>query len=192
MNPGEFSFSSQDVQFMREALQLAREALSQSEVPVACVIVDARDKQVVATGHNLTNATHNATRHAELVAFDKLFYGTAESCSGAESAPCSKKPRSGQDPVGPLAILSECTLYVTVEPCVMCADAIKSLGLKRVVFGCRNDRFGGCGSVLPVLISPLVQGGLLAAEAMSLLKDCYAQENPFAPVDKRAPGRSID
>lgn len=75
-----------------------------------------------------------ATRHAELEAIDAII-----------SNPALTPPdrRSAQ-------LLSETTLYVTVEPCIMCASALRQVGIKEVYFGCRNDRFGGCGSVLGV------------------------------------------
>jgi pyrimidine deaminase RibD-like protein len=92
-----------------------------------------------------------------------------------------------------LADLAEhCTLYVTCEPCIMCASAISQLKMGRVVYGCRNDKFGGCGSVLDVLGSNnssttgcRVVGGVCEGEAVALLKAFYKRENCYAPDDKR-------
>lgn len=104
-------------------------------MPVGCVFV--KDGQAIACARNRTNEWRNvsasclfeltpkATLHAELEAIDHLL-------------PSNPPP------------LSTITLYVTVEPCVMCASALRQVGIGRVVYGCGNDRFGGCGSVLDV------------------------------------------
>ena len=85
-----------------------------------------------------------------------------------------------------LRVLRECTLYVTVEPCIMCADALRRCRFRRVVYGCSNPRFGGCGSVLSVLTGDHVVGGVGSADAIDLLKKFYAGENPNAPCPKPA------
>lgn len=107
---------------MREALIMAEEALDAGEVPVGCVFVT--NGKAIARARNRTNEWRNATLHAELEAIDHLL------------------PRHRE--------LADITLYVTVEPCVMCASALRQAGIGRVVYGCGNDRFGGCGSVLDV------------------------------------------
>lgn len=107
---------------MELALAEAEAALNTGEVPVGCVFVHPRDG-VIARGHNRTVVSCNATRHAELEAIDEFLV-------------------NGGDP----AVLAECSLYVTVEPCVMCASALRQLRLRSVVFGCANDKFGGCGA----------------------------------------------
>ena len=86
------------------------------------------EAEVLARAHNATNATKNGTRHAELVAIDHILL--------------ERKL--------PPAVLAECDVYVTCEPCIMCAGALALVRVRRVVFGCRNDRFGGCGSILSV------------------------------------------
>lgn len=101
----------------------AEEALHSDEVPVGCVFV--KGDTAIARARNRTNEWRNATLHAELEAIDHLL------------------------PDNP-APLSEITLYVTVEPCVMCASALRQIGIGRVVYGCGNERFGGCGSVVDV------------------------------------------
>ena len=160
-------------EWMRAALEYARSALSAGEVPVGCVIVrhSGSTAEVVAAGHNEVNATLNATRHAELVALDRL----AANFGGPEALP---------------TVLAECILVVTVEPCLMCAAALRSLGsLHRLIFGCRNERFGGCGSVIetlrPCKPDVLVWEGVLKEEAVKLLQEFYNQENQNAPADKR-------
>lgn len=91
--------------------------------------------------HNLSSPhfpTHQATRHAELEAIDAILADRALT----------------PDPSDPYP-LADTTLYVTVEPCIMCASALRQLGIKEVYYGCDNDRFGGCGSVLGVNRSAL-------------------------------------
>jgi len=112
----------------------AEEALAAGEVPVGCVFV--RDGAVVAKARNRTNELRNATRHAELEAIDTILSDRALT------------PQMSEYP------LSETTLYVTVEPCIMCASALRQMGIKYVFYGCGNERFGGCGSVLGVNSGP--------------------------------------
>ncbi|KAK9788849.1 hypothetical protein WJX73_007048 [Symbiochloris irregularis] len=166
---------------MNLALAQAKEALACDEVPIGCVIV--RDGQVVATGRNATNATHNATRHAEMVTIDQMLAEASGNLAAAR--------------------FSECELYVTCEPCIMCAGALCLLRFGPVHYGCVNTRFGGCGSVLDVHqrgcgacgLAPgelahshkglSVTGGLMEAEAIDLLRKFYMTGNPKAPRPHR-------
>lgn len=118
-------------QGIQAALSMAQDAMDSSEVPVGCVFV--RNGRIIARARNRTNQLHNATRHAELEAIDDIL-------ADSELTP----DRTALHP------LKETTLYVTVEPCIMCASALRMLGIKDVYYGCGNDRFGGCGSVLDV------------------------------------------
>jgi len=88
--------------------------------------------QIIGTGRNEVNETKNATRHAELVAIDQVKLWCEKRCQCFEE------------------VLRECCLYVTVEPCIMCSAALRYLGVSKVVFGCANERFGGCGSILNI------------------------------------------
>lgn len=97
-------------------------ALTSDETPVGCVFV--KDGEIIGRGMNETNRTLNGTRHAEFVAIAGIL---------------SKNP---------ISILSETDLYVTVEPCVMCASMLRQYGIRAVYFGCWNERFGGTGGVL--------------------------------------------
>ncbi|GAB5358233.1 hypothetical protein AAMO2058_000440500 [Amorphochlora amoebiformis] len=94
-------------------------------------------------------------------------------------------------------ILEGSTLYVTCEPCIMCAGAIRLCGISRVVFGCKNLQFGGCGSVLSIHNQTGLQGtsfnfsnGLRAMEAAELLRQFYAGKNPRAPEKSKSKKRS--
>ena len=152
---------------MRQAMVLAQQAYEEIEVPVGCVFVIG--DEIVASGFNQTNVTHNGTRHAEVVALDKWLM------SSPPPAP---------------ELIRDLELFVTVEPCIMCAGVLRQLGIKRVVFGCGNDRFGGCGSVLSLHNDmPNRQfecrSGLLGAEAIALLQTFYERGNVLAPEAKR-------
>ncbi|KAF9257773.1 cytidine deaminase-like protein [Marasmius fiardii PR-910] len=165
--------------WMREAIQMAEEALSSGEVPVGCVFV--RDGKVIAKARNRTNELRNATRHAELEAIDQIL------------ADKELTPEVSQYP------LSTTTLYVTVEPCIMCASALRQMGIREVFYGCGNDRFGGCGSVLGVNkelhhpIHPLYDatGGFRREEAIMILRRFYITENTNAPVPKSKANRIL-
>ncbi|PPQ71723.1 hypothetical protein CVT24_007893, partial [Panaeolus cyanescens] len=142
----------------------AEEALAAGEVPVGCVFV--RDGSIIARARNRTNELRNATRHAELEAIDHIL------------ADEKLTPKTVQYP------LSTTTLYVTVEPCIMCASALRQLGIKEVFYGCGNDRFGGCGSVLNVhQLSHLAHdgynatGGYCREDAIMILRRFYITEN---------------
>ncbi|KAJ9537949.1 hypothetical protein OSB04_030682 [Centaurea solstitialis] len=119
------------VAFMKLALEQAKIAFDSLEVPVGCVIV--MDGKVISCGRNRTNETRNATRHAETDAIDVLLEQWKEKeLTKAQVA----------------EMFSKCYLYVTCEPCIMCAAALSFLGIKEVYYGCANDKFGGCGSIL--------------------------------------------
>jgi len=150
-----------DAALMDLALSEAAAALEAGEVPVGCVFAHPA-RGVIGRGRNNTVASRNGTRHAELEAIDRML---------------------DVDGVPPESV-AECTLYVTVEPCLMCASALRQLRVSRVVFGAANDKFGGCGSVLSLHADggasaagdppyPAV-GGVRKAEAVALLRLFYA------------------
>ncbi|NP_001108500.1 tRNA-specific adenosine deaminase 2 [Rattus norvegicus] len=158
--------------WMEEAMRMAKEALENIEVPVGCLMV--YNNEVVGKGRNEVNQTKNATRHAEMVAIDQVL----DWCH-----------RHGQSPS---AVFEHTVLYVTVEPCIMCAAALRLMKIPLVVYGCQNERFGGCGSVLNIASADLPNTGrpfqcipgYRAEEAVELLKTFYKQENPNAPKSK--------
>ncbi|KAG5716138.1 tRNA-specific adenosine deaminase 2 [Termitomyces sp. T112] len=167
------------LEWMKEAMKMAEEALYGGEVPVGCVFV--RDGRIIARARNRTNELRNATRHAELEAIDSIL-------SDKVLTPVvSKYP------------LSTTTLYVTVEPCMMCASALRQMGIREVFYGCGNDRFGGCGSVLgvnkevdhPVHPSYKATGGYMREEAIMMLRRFYITENTNAPVPKSKVNRIL-
>ncbi|KAK3046495.1 tRNA(adenine34) deaminase [Extremus antarcticus] len=157
--------------FMRQAIQMAELALASDETPVGCVFVHSGE--VIGRGINGTNASLNGTRHAEFVALAEIM---------------SRHPQS---------ILTTTDLYVTVEPCIMCASALRQYGIRAVYFGCLNDRFGGCGGVMKIHSDPGVDpaypvyGGLFREEAIMLLRRFYVQENEKAPEPKPKKNREL-
>lgn len=169
-------------EFMKLALDQAKFALNNLEVPVGCVIV--KDGNVIASGSNRTNETRNATRHAEMEAIDTLL---------------EQWQKSGLSQLEVAEFFSRCDLYVTCEPCIMCATALSILGIRAVYYGCANDKFGGCGSILSLHASTPEQfpskdfqgkgfkctGGIMASEAVSLFRSFYDQGNPNAPKPHR-------
>ncbi|TBU27687.1 tRNA specific adenosine deaminase [Dichomitus squalens] len=167
------------LRWMQAAMDMAEEALEAKEVPVGCVFV--RGDKIIARARNRTNQLRNATRHAELEAIDEIL------------ANKELTPVVTQYP------LSDTTLYVTVEPCIMCASALRQMGIKEVYYGCDNDRFGGCGSVLgvhSVLPHPKhegydAHGGYLRDEAIMILRRFYITENTNAPVPKSKANRVL-
>eukprot|EP00803_Ostreobium_quekettii_P007347 evm.model.scf_1980EXC.1 EVM.evm.TU.scf_1980EXC.1 scf_1980EXC:2971-3675(-) len=169
--------------FMAEALAEARKALARSEVPVGCVIV--RNDAVVGRGSNRTNETRNGTRHAEFEAIDESLAAAALT--------------GGRRPS-----FADCVAFTTCEPCIMCAGALSIIGIGRVYFGCPNDRFGGCGSIMAVHEAGCggecggggggwtfpARGGYCAQDAVELLREFYVSGNPRAPRPHR-PVRAV-
>lgn len=134
---------------------------------------------IIGEGRNRVNETKNATRHAELEAIDNALTWI-------------EKNRSASDYK---QLFSKTEVWVNVEPCIQCAGALQMLGFGSVFYGCANERFGGCGSVLNVSgiderFQPLrIEGGIRADEAIELLKEFYRCENPNAPNPKSKEGR---
>ncbi|MEO6030333.1 MAG: tRNA adenosine(34) deaminase TadA [Burkholderiaceae bacterium] len=144
-----------DEQAMRIALDQAHNAWLVGEVPVGAVIM--RGAQVIATGYNRPITGHDPTAHAEIVAL-------------RHAATLLSNYR-----------LPECEIYVTLEPCAMCAMALLHARFKRVVFGAADPKTGAAGSVLDLFAQPLLnhhtalEGGVLADECAQLLRDFFAE-----------------
>jgi tRNA(adenine34) deaminase len=139
---------------MDAALQLARTAASASEVPVGAVVV--RDGVVVATAHNETEQRHDPTAHAELLAIQRALAALETDR------------------------LTDCTLYVTLEPCAQCAGAIVLAKVGRLVFGAYDEKAGMCGTLGDLVRHPRlnhrveVQGGVDAERCGRLLQEFFA------------------
>ena len=142
----------EDAMFMEEALKLAREAFDDGEVPVGCVIT--RGDEIVGRGRNRREKGKNALYHAEMEAID-------EAC----------RHLGGWR-------LWECTLYVTLEPCPMCAGAIVNARIPRVVYGASDQKCGAVSSVCSLFSMrfnhhPHVESGILEAECAALLSEFF-------------------
>lgn len=154
---------------MHDALAEAHKSLHEfNEVPVGCVFV--LNNVIISRGHNLVNKTANPTRHAEFICIDEtLKY-------------CKERNVAHED------IFKELTVVVTVEPCIMCMSALYSFKVKEIIYGCKNDRFGGFTVVnVANFVKPdttLVRG-VMEDQAMKLLKDFYMGENPAAPISAK-------
>ena len=138
--------------YMRQALALAREAAECGEVPVGCVIV--RDGQVIGRGRNRREEKRHTGSHAEMEAI----------CQANEALGTWR--------------LDDCTLYVTLEPCPMCAGAILNARIPRVYYGARDREMGACGGVLNLFMEdfpthPALVGGVLEAECRGVLSDFF-------------------
>ena len=139
---------------MRMALEEARAAMAAGEIPVGAVIV--RGDELISRAHNRCERDGNATAHAECLAI-------TQAC---------QRVRHWR--------LSDCTLYVTLEPCPMCAGAAINARIGRVVFAARDPRMGACGSLLdlsayPLEITPKYESGIMETEARELLRDFFAK-----------------
>ena len=154
--------------FMQEALALAREAAAHGEVPVGCVIV--RHGQIVGRGRNQREEKQSAASHAEM-----------EALAQANAALHSWR-------------LDDCDLYVTLEPCPMCAGAILNARVRRVFYGARDEVMGACGGVLNLYMEgfprpPQLVGNVCGDECRAVLKTFFRGlrvENPLSPNDSTA------
>lgn len=142
-----------DEEMMLKALELAKKAYSLGEIPVGAIVVDG-DGNIIGEGYNRRESDNSPTAHAEMLAIEKA----AETLGHWR--------------------LSECTLYVTLEPCPMCAGAIINSRLKRVVYGAFDDKGGACASVvnlfeLPFNHKPMVRSRVLEKECGELLTEFF-------------------
>ncbi|MBR0443149.1 MAG: tRNA adenosine(34) deaminase TadA [Clostridia bacterium] len=145
----------QDEIFMRQALTEAERAGELGEVPVGAVVV--RDGEIIARAHNLRETDHMATAHAELLAIE-------QACRALGTWR-----------------LNDCTLYVTLEPCPMCAGTIVNSRMGRVVYGAKDAKAGAMGSVLNVNSYPFnhkanLESGVLAEECGDVLRVFFAEK----------------
>ena len=143
-------------QYMKMALELARQAADDGEVPVGCIVVENSTGNILGRGRNLRESSKNPLTHAEIIAINEA----------------SKKRGAWR--------LIDCTLYVTLEPCPMCTGAVINSRIDRVVFGAYDLKSGACGSVvnlpaLPFNHKPEVIGGGLEEECAGILSEFFKQ-----------------
>ncbi len=140
-----------DEKYMDEALREARAALEEGEIPIGAVIVSRG--RIIGRGHNMTERLHDATAHAEMIAIT----AATEAVGGK--------------------YLTDCTLYVTVEPCPMCAGALNWSQISRIVYGA-GDPKRGCSLFSPSLLHPktAVRAGIRAEECAELMKTFFQEK----------------
>ena len=137
--------------FMKKALQEAKKAYNKLEVPVGCIIV--KNGEIIAKAHNLKETKYDTTKHAEILAIQKA----------------SKKLQSWR--------LIDCEMYVTLEPCPMCAGAIINSRIKKIYYGAKDEKTGAIGSVLNLLEDYKfnhkveVESSILENECQAILKN---------------------
>ncbi|GAB3628604.1 tRNA adenosine(34) deaminase TadA [Pandoraea terrae] len=155
-----------DIAYMEAALAQARLAMMQGEVPVGAVVV--HDGRIVGVGHNCPVTGHDPSAHAEMQAL-----------------------RAAAKALGNYR-LPECDLYVTLEPCVMCAGAIMHARVRRVVFGASDPKTGACGSVVDLFAETRlnhhaeVTGGVMRDECVGVLQAFFAERRAAARARKLA------
>lgn len=155
-----------DEKYMREALKQAKKAYDLNETPIGCVIV--HDGKIIGRGYNRRNTDKNPLAHAEIAAIKKA----------------SKKMGDWR--------LEECTLYVTLEPCQMCAGAIVQARVERVVVGCMNPKAGCAGSILNLLEMTefnhqvQLETGVLGEECSALMKTFFKELREKQKMRKKA------
>ncbi|MEY8463194.1 tRNA adenosine(34) deaminase TadA [Streptococcus merionis] len=150
----EYSLEEKEV-FMRAALQEAEKALANEEIPIGCVIV--KDGEIIGRGHNAREELDQAVMHAEIMAIN-----AANAHEGNWR-------------------LLDCTLFVTIEPCVMCSGAIGLARIPRVVYGAANTKFGAAGSLYDILTDERlnhrvqVEAGILELACAGIMQDFFRQ-----------------
>src|SRR6266550_9354486 len=158
-----YEIGERDAAFMREALRQAQKAYEADEVPVGAVVI--REGRIIARAYNQVELLNDATAHAEMLALTQ-----------AEAA------------VGDWRLV-DCDLYVTKEPCVMCAGALVHVRIRRVVFGCPDSRGGAAGSVLNLLQHPALNhrcvftAGVLENECAAILQDFFRKKRFSDKID---------
>ena len=147
-----------DVVFMQRAIEQARQALTLDEVPIGCVIVHGPTGRVIGEGYNRRETDHDPTAHAEMLAI-----------------------RQAGQTLGHWRLI-DCTLYVTLEPCPMCAGAIVNARIPRLVYGATDPKAGACETLYSIPQDPRLNhrvecvGGVLAEPCAQLLKDFFARQ----------------
>ena len=187
------------MEHMEAAFAQARRAADLEEVPIGCVLV--RNGRVVAEGCNATNRTKDVRASTRDGGGCARRHGGGGSRHGDTQGTRHAEMEAIDSALRDNVPLPECELYVTCEPCIMCAAALSLVGVKRVVYGCPNDKFGGCGTVIDVhdegcggcggrdVLAGGAKlecvGGVMKDEAVALLRTFYERGNPGAPKPHR-------
>lgn len=167
---GQRKMTDTDAEYMKEAIRQAKKAYAIGEVPIGCVIV--RDGKIISRGYNRRTIDKNTLAHAELAAIKKA----------------SKKLDDWR--------LEGCTMYVTLEPCQMCAGALVQSRIDRVVVGCMNPKAGCAGSILNLLQMPEfnhqveLETGVLEEECSQMMKDFFRELRETKKLKKQGENKN--
>ena len=167
---GQRKMTDTDAKYMKEAIRQAKKAYAIGEVPIGCVIV--RDGKIISRGYNRRTIDKNTLAHAELAAIKKA----------------SKKLDDWR--------LEGCTMYVTLEPCQMCAGALVQSRIDRVVVGCMNPKAGCAGSILNLLQMPEfnhqveLEIGVLEEECSQMMKDFFRELRETKKLKKQGENKN--
>lgn len=167
---GQRKMTDTDAKYMKEAIRQAKKAYAIGEVPIGCVIV--RDGKIISRGYNRRTIDKNTLAHAELAAIKKA----------------SKQLDDWR--------LEGCTMYVTLEPCQMCAGALVQSRIDRVVVGCMNPKAGCAGSILNLLQMPEfnhqveLETGVLEEECSQMMKDFFRELRETKKLKKQGENKN--
>ena len=167
---GQRKMTDTDAKYMKEAIRQAKKAYAIGDVPIGCVIV--RDGKIISRGYNRRTIDKNTLAHAELAAIKKA----------------SKKLDDWR--------LEGCTMYVTLEPCQMCAGALVQSRIDRVVVGCMNPKAGCAGSILNLLQMPEfnhqveLETGVLEEECSQMMKDFFRELRETKKLKKQGENKN--
>ena len=158
--------------FMREALKEAQKSLAKEEIPIGCVLV--KDGQIIGRGHNAREDLHQAIMHAEIMAIQEANHK-----------------------VGNWRLL-ETSLFVTIEPCVMCSGAIGLARIPQVFYGAANPKFGAAGSLYDILTDTRlnhrvhVETGILEDDCAAIMQSFFRQRRLHQEEAKKLPQKDLD
>ncbi|CAK9295236.1 unnamed protein product [Gordionus sp. m RMFG-2023] len=202
------SYPLNATKWIKEAFQLAETALDNLEVPVGCILV-YNDSEVIGMGGNEVNVTLNPTKHCEIVAIERALQWIEkkyndESSIDIKNSSCtiidnevgilkiSENEKTNNDNKSNnffyssfiAKIMSKTIAYVTVEPCIMCTAALKIMTIPAVFYGCDNERFGGCGSVLRVNTNSIPVPYINKDQSSLISLICIGGNNYFTDLDE--------
>jgi tRNA(Arg) A34 adenosine deaminase TadA len=171
------NFSNEEIEkYMKEAFKQCEKAIKETEIPVGCIFLHIPSKKILIESHNLTNKTRNASSHCEINCINYL----------EKNLPIKINDNSYFDLK---KLMNESALFVSCEPCIMCAYALSLINIKEVYFGCSNDKFGGNGSIVSIhkfnLWTYKSEGGFSKNHAIQYLRQFYSVGNKKAPENKR-------
>ena len=172
--------------FIEESFVYCEKAIEKGEIPVGCVFVHNKTKQILCGSHNLTNKTKNANSHCEI---NCIKYLESHLPFKIDIKVNSENKNEYIEYSKIEDLLSNSSLFVSCEPCIMCAYALNLVHISSVYYGCFNEKFGGNGSKISIHKDPSFpyksEGGFLKDKAINFFKDFYAFGNIHAPENKR-------